>query len=137
METREFDTREQAFEAAKKALGCEVTLDDADQGKPGWYPIYRGENGWICDLNCRFEVNFNSEMKSECFWIKQKFTEGEVKHLLVQAWLDLQGIEEVVHTISHNIADDDLRNTLYSILDAKKAAAKAMVERFIPAELLK
>ena len=130
METREFDTKEQAWEAAKAFAGVKALVEREAH-------IFDFGDGWISDLGCRFEVNFNDGRKSECFWVKQKFTEDEVKHRLTQAWITLEGVRSVGAAVAESLLDDSTKGAIGRILAAKEDDANRVIRQFVPAELLK
>ncbi len=131
METREFDTREQALEAARAFTGKQnFVLGENDN-------TYTFDGGWISDLGCRFEVNFNDGRKSENFWVKQKFTAEEIRACLTQAWIQLEGVRSVGAALAESLLDDAAKGAIGRILAAKEDEANRVIRQIVPQELLR
>jgi hypothetical protein len=132
----EFDTREEALEAARKCLGGEVGRNAMMSDNAG-HDVFKSENGWINDLNCRFEVNFYDGRKSENFWVKEKFTAEEIRGYLTQAWIQLEGVRSVGAAVAESLLDDAAKGTIGRILAAKEDEANSVIRQFVPKELLR
>ena len=126
-QTREFDTRKQAFEAARAFTG-----KDTSSFVSGDDDTYNFDGGWISDLGCSFEVNFNDGRKSENFWVKEKFTADEIRKCLERNYQAIMGAHFVRESVQQSALDESTKAALRRILNRKEEEARLDIIKFIP-----
>ena len=133
----EYNTREEAFEAAKAAVGCEVRLDEERSAHPGVRAVYATDDPevYINDLNARFEACVHGQCRN--FWVRATFTAEEVRRKVGEAWAGIQGVDEAVRAIEGiPLLPSDAKATILRVLRSERAALRSRLEDFVPVEAL-